>query len=265
MTLKAVCFDIDGTLYPERKLYMRSLGPVMRRPRLAYAYSRARKRLREQQTYALPLREQQARLVLEELGKGSTPRRLSRISAGIESSFYGTWNRVFTNIQPFPGTAEALRQLQNSGLMIGALSDFPVGRKLKVLGIDQFFSAALCSEDSGYLKPSAVPFLYAAEQMGYHPGEILFIGNSLSKDILGARKAGMRAAYFSRRVKRLRYRSKSGISAEIDVSERTAREFSQAESADNLPHFSFSHYDDLPQLTAVLAGWAEEADGNSSP
>jgi len=258
MTLKAVCFDIDGTLYPEKKLYMRSLGPVLRRPRFTYAYSRARKRLRERPAYTLPLREQQARLVLEELGRESSPRRLSRISARIESSFYGTWNRVFTDILPFPGVPQALQQLKNSGLEIGALSDFPVGRKLKVLGIDQFFSAALSAEDSGYLKPSSVPFHYAAERMGHHPGEILFIGNSWSKDIVGARKAGMRAAYYSSRAQRMRNSSLSGIHARETVPECLSRQFSQAESAENLPHFSFSHYDDLPQLAASLAKWAED-------
>lgn len=223
-TLKAVGFDIDGTLYPEAKLYMRTIGAAVKRPLLSMAYYHARKDLRRF-AYDAPFHEEQARLVLKRLGKPAGSKHIERMKQQLNSSFYKSWNNKFRRISPFPGTANALAELEKRGFKLGVLSDFPIGRKLREMKLDTFFPVRICAEDTGYLKPSTVPFEALAEALEVSPGEMLYVGNSFSKDIIGAKRAGMHTAYFHKDAPRFP---------------------SRVQSADaGKPDFSFSHYDDI--------------------
>lgn len=223
-TIKAVGFDIDGTLYPETKLYMRTIGAAVKRPFLSIAYYHARKDLRRF-AYDVPFHEEQARLVLKRLGKPAESRHIARMKQKLNTSFYSSWNKHFRHISPFPGTADALAEIQKRGLKLGVLSDFPVGRKLREMKLDSFFSVQLCAEDTGYLKPSTVPFEALAEALEVNPDEMLYVGNSFSKDIIGAERTGMYTACFDKDAPRFPSRVQK--------------------SDDGIPNFSFSHYDDL--------------------
>ena len=52
-------------------------------------------------------------------------------------------------------------------------------------------AAAMFSTEVGAIKPSARPFLAALDAVGASPDEVLFVGDSLERDILPARKLGM--------------------------------------------------------------------------
>ena len=52
----------------------------------------------------------------------------------------------------------------------------------------------LCSEQVGRLKPDPAPFLELAKQLDSTADRILYVGNSVPYDIIGAKKAGMKAA-----------------------------------------------------------------------
>jgi putative hydrolase of the HAD superfamily len=98
--------------------------------------------------------------------------------------------------------------LRKNGIKLGLLSDFPPEQKLKNLGIFEYWDAVVCSERAGYLKPDTAAFLELAKQMKAAPEQILYVGNSVSYDVAGAHKAGMKAAlvraapFFSGREKR---------------------------------------------------------------
>jgi putative hydrolase of the HAD superfamily len=75
------------------------------------------------------------------------------------------------------------------------LSDFPLENKIEYLGLRGKWDAILCSEATGRLKPDPLPFIKLAEALGLPPEKILYVGNSFSYDVIGAQKAGMKAAW----------------------------------------------------------------------
>ena len=81
--------------------------------------------------------------------------------------------------------------------MVCALSDFPIGVKLRALGVEEYFSFMASSEDYGSLKPSTTPFLAMLSAISLSAEQVLYVGDSESKDIAGAKGVGMRAALIS--------------------------------------------------------------------
>lgn len=239
MSIRAVAFDIDGTLYPEYKFYLKNVPLVMRYPRFMRAYARARKSLRSD-AYAEPFHEAQASRVLASLRKPVNRDSCSAAAQLIDRRISSYWQRVFRNINPFHGTGEALQELQAHGYAVAALSDFPLGSKLEVLGLDSLFSVRFSAEDTGHLKPSPVPFNELASRLSCSPEEVLYVGNSLSKDIIGARNSGMYAAHF---IAPARWNRKGR--------QRLIVRLPDGDDA-KLAHIVFSSYQDLPAAVDQL-------------
>jgi putative hydrolase of the HAD superfamily len=63
--------------------------------------------------------------------------------------------------------------------------------ELAASGVAPLLAAAIFSTEVGAIKPSAQPFLAALDAMGASPSEVLFVGDSLERDILPATKLGM--------------------------------------------------------------------------
>lgn len=86
-----------------------------------------------------------------------------------------------------------LQSLLTKGMKLGVFSDYPAAEKLSALGLDQYFSFAISvwdKEMSGF-KPYTNGFNIAAERMGFHPTEILYVGDRPKVDGTGAHQAGM--------------------------------------------------------------------------
>ena len=65
--------------------------------------------------------------------------------------------------------------------------------RLKLLSYIDFM---VCSEEAGAEKPDKVFFDLCLKKVGCASKECLFVGDSLKKDVLGARNAGMQAVWF---------------------------------------------------------------------
>jgi putative hydrolase of the HAD superfamily len=89
---------------------------------------------------------------------------------------------------------ETLKAIRGKGLKLGILSDFPPEQKIEYLGLGGIWDAICCSERVGRLKPAPESFVELARLMGLKPERLLYVGNSLSYDVVGAKKAGMQAA-----------------------------------------------------------------------
>lgn len=192
--IRAVVFDIDGTLYPVRRIVLRSAPLICAHFRLFSAFGKARRALRREHL-GPALRRRQAELVARSLGidAGAAARR-------IEEVVYGRWPRCFGRLRPHAGVAETLDLLRRRGLRLGVVSDSPFTReKLAALGLQDGWDAVVSADDAGALKPNPEPFLRVARLLDVVPGEVLFVGNSYRRDVVGAHGAGMRAAHFTRR------------------------------------------------------------------
>jgi len=205
MRFDAVAFDLDGTLYPTSALYLRALPSMLAKARRLAAFNGARQRIRDMgisdESYrrdppadGKALRALEARLAAGPMGMD--PKEAEDY---IARSFYGYVEELFARIRPFRGCASALDALAEKGMRLAVLSDLPTDRKLELLGLSGRFEAALCSSDSGFLKPASEPFIMLSERLGLGPERILYVGNSVRMDALGARGAGMKSALVSRR------------------------------------------------------------------
>jgi putative hydrolase of the HAD superfamily len=94
-----------------------------------------------------------------------------------------------------PAVLEAIRQM---GLKIGLISNVSsrgqVPTNLKQYGIQDYFNPIVLSSEYGRRKPDPAIFHYAARQANVPTSECVYIGDRISRDIVGARKAGYRLA-----------------------------------------------------------------------
>ncbi|MDR2159562.1 MAG: HAD family hydrolase [Treponema sp.] len=221
-SLAAVAFDLDGTLYPNYRLNRLLLPFGLKEWRFLWALGRARARIRAMQEFGkermtppepgtaeppqgrtegfLPrsgteFYDLQAALMAEMLGSGDA----SRIREKMEALVYRGWEPLFKKIRPFPHVAETLGALKKAGLLLALLSDFPPARKLENMGIGGFWDLVLCTEETGRLKPDPLPFALLSRELKAPPGRILYVGNSVSYDVKGAKRAGMKTALIRRR------------------------------------------------------------------
>ena len=195
----AVAFDLDGTLYPNRRLYRKLLPFVAANWRLLMAFGKARWIIRREQEKSPSLirtdfYDYQAALTAEMLNAGA-----DAVKEKIEALMYRGWEPLFSGVRLFPHVRDLLPELRAAGLKLGLLSDFPPEAKLKNMGLAGLWDSVLCSEETGALKPSAHPFLVMAGELGCPPEKILYVGNSRPYDVAGAQRAGMKAALISRR------------------------------------------------------------------
>jgi putative hydrolase of the HAD superfamily len=93
-----------------------------------------------------------------------------------------------------PGAEEILHRLQKAGVRVGLLTNGAPDlqrEKIETSGLGMFFDAAVVSGEIGTGKPAPEIFHYLLEQLGVAPGEALMVGNSLSRDIIGGKRAGL--------------------------------------------------------------------------
>ena len=100
--------------------------------------------------------------------------------------------------RPYWDVVEALPVIQ-AGWRTGVLSNadddylFPL-----IESVGWEFQAVLSSEMARAYKPLPSPFLRIIEMLGVAPGEVLYVGDNLYDDILGAQSVGIRAAWLNR-------------------------------------------------------------------
>lgn len=196
MGIKAVAFDVDGTLYPSIRLYIKSIGFFLQHPKEVIHFNRVRKKIRKVRPIE-NFHELQLLMFAESMGiSGESARNF------IENNMYKKWEDIFRGITIFPSVPPLLQRLKEKELLLAVLSDFPVDAKLGFLNLDGLWECALSAEDSGYLKPNREPFELLRDTLGLDGHEILYVGNSYEYDIEGAKKVGMKTAFFTKRRKR---------------------------------------------------------------
>jgi putative hydrolase of the HAD superfamily len=230
--ITAVAFDLDGTLYPNFRLYRRLLPLLFRHGRLLAAFGKTRGQIRREQERdpsAFNFYEYQARLTAQRL---NAPFEL--VNKKIETLIYRGFEPHFLKIKLYPHVKELLAELRAASLKLGILSDFPLKTKLKNLGIADGWDAVICSEETGALKPAARPFLELAAALGCAPANILYVGNSYRYDVIGAGRAGMKTALITRRL--------SGRTGEPAPGQAGSAPYKKAPPDANPPDFAFNDY-----------------------
>ena len=115
------------------------------------------------------------------------------------------YEEVYQERKVFPEVPAVLKQL--SGVSMGIVSNTtnPVFMKdfeLEGSGLKEYFDFAIYSSGFPFRKPHPSIFQLAINRFEVQPGEILFVGDSLANDILGAHEVGMKTAWLNRKKER---------------------------------------------------------------
>jgi len=101
-------------------------------------------------------------------------------------------------VRLMPDALETLTRLQ-TGFRLGMLTNGDPSlqkEKIEAVGIEGFFDVILISGDHNIGKPDPEIFQILLERLEVAPSEAVMVGNSLARDIVGARNAGMHAVWF---------------------------------------------------------------------
>lgn len=103
-------------------------------------------------------------------------------------------------MEPFPDAPAALRALRERGvrLVVASNWDCSLGDWLAPSGLLGLVDSVVPSAAVGAAKPDRAPFEAALREAGADAGRALHAGDSLERDVEGARAAGIRAVLVSR-------------------------------------------------------------------
>jgi putative hydrolase of the HAD superfamily len=226
MTIKAIFFDIDDTLYDSTKL-----TTMARQNSIRAMIDSGLPEKSEEKLYNLlneiikkhgPNYAKHYDRLLEELGLEHDPKIVAAGVVAYEHTKEGY-------LKPYPGVVPTLLKLKEK-YKLGVISNglaIKQWEKLIGLGIHHIFDVVATSEELGFKKPQKEIFLFAVEKLGLTPADCIMVGNRLDTDILGGNTAGMKTV-----------RQKRGKYKEISPSKK-----------DETPDFEI---DDFTQITDVL-------------
>jgi FMN phosphatase YigB (HAD superfamily) len=198
--IRAVLFDLDGTLYrqaPLRALMAAELATV---PCLQPRPWRAARTWRILQTF------REVREELRALGHASEPlERLQykaaadRAGLPVDEMEAAVTEWIFKRPLKYlrhvlrPGTSALFDRLSSEQLRIGVFSDYPVDDKLAALGLaaPHVLTLEATAADVNAFKPHPRGFLRACELWNLRPDEVLYVGDRPEVDAAGAAAAGM--------------------------------------------------------------------------
>ncbi|HEY7056455.1 MAG TPA: HAD family hydrolase [Vicinamibacterales bacterium] len=201
---RAILFDLDDTLFDHHQSSVAALRTVHERfaPSAAFtAFERHHtKYLEEMHIEVLAgriemneARRERFRRVFRALGLDLPADRSDAVAMAYRTGY-------LTARRAMEGAAELLAALQGRariGIVSNNLLDEQV-EKLQFCGLDGFVDALVVSEEAGVSKPDPAIFRIALDRVGAQAEEAVMVGDSWAADIVGARRAGIRAIWFNR-------------------------------------------------------------------
>ena len=185
MAVKVVIFDLDGTLLDSA-------------PDICFAVNKSLAQL--QLPFSVSLQQTQ-----NMIGGGVTillKRTLDLFQYSYDALLLQRLYRYFLqhyqahNCQQsklYPGAMQALQQLRDSGYKVALCTNKPYQPTLAILrhfAIESLFAACLGGDSLAEKKPSPLPLLTIAEQLGCQPRQCAYVGDS-EVDYLAAQAADM--------------------------------------------------------------------------
>ena len=185
LKIRGVIFDLDDTLYPERDYVMSGyrqiaswLGDDTYAAKL-YAYF----------TEGKPAIDE----LLSEIGRTDEKDKCLEV-----------YREQIPDIRLYPHAEDLIRSLKDAGIRVGIITDGRVSgqrNKIKALGLDSLIGEeniiitdALGGEQ--FRKPCDIAFRILQTRWRISPGEIVYIGDNIAKDLQAPLQLGMQFIYY---------------------------------------------------------------------
>jgi len=196
--LRAIIFDVDGTLYRQgplrRAVFYRLLRAHIYHParlvstaRCLYAYRAAQETLRTSPPVWQDIAEAQLQLASERAG----------VRPEILLACITRWmeEEPLDLLADFrhEGIKELLREVKQRGLRLGVFSDYPASRKLEAMGIQDHFDVVVTAQDAEVqrFKPNPHGLQVTLHRLGVAAHEALCVGDRADVDGIAALRAGI--------------------------------------------------------------------------
>lgn len=205
--LQAVLFDLDDTLYDHLHSARHGLKkmsdrhPVMQTIAFTELEQRYSEILEDIHTQLLrnEITQREARVTRTQKLFGSFDLKLDDEAAFAEyKQFREDYDAVCRVVE---GGRELLQRLTQAKLRLAIITNNMVVEqiaKLKRLGIDDCFEVVSISEAIGVAKPAAKIFEVTLERLSLTVDQVVMVGDSLTSDIAGAMRVGMRSVWLKR-------------------------------------------------------------------
>lgn len=189
--VRAVCFDLDGTLARYGGGFRSFVGLLRHELVLESDLDRLAQLLQEEIARDGPL-------TLESALTRTLARLEQRPPPDLPELVRSAVHAYAADVRPVEGAGELLARLHARGVPLALVSNGPVDMQraaLTKLGYERFFRVVLISGDAdvGARKPAARIFSLACTGLESLPGETLMVGDTADGDVTGARAFGMQA------------------------------------------------------------------------
>lgn len=183
---RAIVFDLDDTLYPERDFVLSGFRAVAEWAQVELGI-------------ASDLGFEELKRLFEQGTRGDTFDRwlaAHGLSAdGLVAQLLRVYREHEPALVPFPETPGLLHSL-GQRLRLGLLSDGYLAvqqRKWAALNLADYFDAVVFSDEWGReaWKPSPKPYEVVLQRLELAPGQAIYVGDNPLKDFIGARQVGM--------------------------------------------------------------------------
>jgi putative hydrolase of the HAD superfamily len=104
------------------------------------------------------------------------------------------WSERKGRAVPKPGVEETIVELKRRSYRLGVISNtmssLDIPRSLETYGWKEYFDVVILSSETKCRKPAPEPFLEAARRLNIQPDRCAYIGNRISRDMVGCKRAG---------------------------------------------------------------------------
>ncbi len=201
--VKAVIFDIDGTLYNYKTANAKGIEALKKYATeklsvttddFQQVYDWGRRRTKEllMEQGAAYSRLLYAQHILEYIG-------LPPVSHALEmEQIY--WDAFFENMVPFAGVKDFMILLKSNVVKIAICTDMTTAiqhRKLRKLDVADLVDVVVTSEEAGRDKPAPQVYRLVLDKLEVEGKDVLMIGDSLDRDVKGAEAMGIKGVWFT--------------------------------------------------------------------
>ncbi len=190
--IKAVLFDLDNTLIDLRKLKQMSIEASV-----AAMIDAGLNVPRSKIMKTIDRIYREKGVEYQKIFNDALKELIGKVDYKILAAGISAYRKIKSaHLDPYPEVFPTLIKLIKRGYKLGIISDAPriqIWTRLCDTKLQHFFDIVISAEDTEK-KPSKLPFKVALKKLKLNPNEVLMVGDSIEKDIIGAKKLGIVSA-----------------------------------------------------------------------